>query len=327
MWDMANHRLLILLGSGVLVGMGTAARAEVLPGAAAAPVIPLSDRVPSREPIAPSPATAIAPPETTPPLPSGKPVAPSSAAAIAPPEAIALLPYTVSRNLAPGTTPDVAFTTGITPATTPLASVPVVSQRTTIDLKPEVIENSPLLQRWLQQVPDVTSEIANSPSFRPRLRLGYNQFPSTDQSSGISVGVSDVLLGRTGFTVSGDYYRNTNGQRQAWGADIHYYLRPLGSYINVAPVVGYRRLDTPLYSTDGLNVGLRLLVVLSRGGGADFSLTQTWLSPGSDREVGILNFSAGYALTPTLRLSADLQQQNARQRQDSRAAIVLEWLL
>jgi hypothetical protein len=324
MWDMANHRLLILLGSGVLVGMGTAARAEMLSDAAtpaAALIIPealssealsseaLSDMVPNREPIAASLATGIAPPE-----------------------AIALLPYSVSGNtgsgsLAPAAIPDVAFTSEITPATTTLASVPIVSQRATIDLKPEVIENSPLLQRWLQQVPDVTSEIANSPSFRPRLRLGYSQFPSTDQSSGVSVGVSDVLLGRSGFTVSGDYYRNTNGQRQAWGADLHYYLRPLGSYINVAPVVGYRRLDTPLYSTDGLNVGLHLLVVLSRGGGADFSLTQTWLSPGSDREVGILSFSAGYALTPTLRLSADLQQQNARQRQDSRAAIVLEWLL
>jgi len=196
-----------------------------------------------------------------------------------------------------------------------------------IDLKPDVIENSPLLQRWLREIPDITSEITNSPSFRTRLRLGYSQFPSTDQSSGINVGLEDVFLGRSGLTVSGDYYRTLNGQRQGWGADLHYYVRPLGSYINVSPVVGYRRLDTPLYSTDGLNLGMRLVVVLSRGGGADFSLTQTWLAPSSDREIGILNFSAGYALTPTLRLSADVEQQNARQRQDSRATIVLEWLL
>ncbi|MCS6813122.1 MAG: hypothetical protein NZ772_06060 [Cyanobacteria bacterium] len=196
-----------------------------------------------------------------------------------------------------------------------------------IDLRPEVIEQSPLLQRWLQQVPDITSEITHSPSFRTRLRLGYSQFPSTNQALGINLGIEDVFLGRSGFTVSGDYYTTFDGQRRGWGADLHYYLRPLGSYINVSPVVGYRHVDTPLYSTDGLNVGLRLMVVLSRGGGADFSLTQSWLAPGSDREIGIFNFSAGYALTSTLRLSADLQQQNARQRQDSRAAIVLEWML
>lgn len=196
-----------------------------------------------------------------------------------------------------------------------------------IDLRPEVIEQSPLLQRWLQQVPDVTSEITYSPSFRTRLRLGYSQFPSTNQALGINLGIEDVFLGRSGFTISGDYYTTFDGQRQGWGADLHYYLRPLGSYVNISPVVGYRHVDTPLYSTDGLNVGLRLMVVLSRGGGADFSLTQSWLAPGSDREIGIFNFSAGYALTSTLRLSADLQQQNARQRQDSRAAIVLEWML
>lgn len=195
-----------------------------------------------------------------------------------------------------------------------------------LDLSPEIIEGSPVLQRWLRQVPNVLEEIKNDPSFRTRLRLGYSQFPSTGQAGGVNVGVEDVFLGRTGFTVSGEYQAAFNGKREAYGGDLHYYLRPLGSYVNIAPVVGYRHLETDEYSTDGVNVGARLLLVLSRGGAADISLTQSWVSPGTDEEVGLTTLSVGYAFTRNLRLSTDIQKQNARQSKDSRVGIVLEWM-
>jgi hypothetical protein len=195
-----------------------------------------------------------------------------------------------------------------------------------LDLSPEIIENSPVLQRWLRQVPNVLEEIRNEPSFRTRLRLGYSQFPSTGQAAGFNVGVEDVFIGRSGLTVSGDYQRSFNGDREAYGADLRYYTLPLGGYINVAPQVGYRNLTTGNFSTDGVNVGARLMLALSRTGAADASLTQSFVSPGSNDEVGITTLSFGYAVTANLRLSTDIQKQNSREEKDSRVGIVLEWM-
>ena len=195
-----------------------------------------------------------------------------------------------------------------------------------LDLSPEIIENSPVLQRWLRQVPNVLEEIRNEPSFRTRLRLGYSQFPSTGQAAGFNVGVEDIFISRTGLTVSGDYQRSFNGDRESFGADLRYYVLPLGSYINVAPQVGYRNLTTGNFSTDGVNVGARLMLALSRTGAADASLTQSFVSPGSHDEVGITTLSFGYAVTRNLRVSTDIQKQNSREEKDSRVGIVLEWM-
>lgn len=195
-----------------------------------------------------------------------------------------------------------------------------------LELSPEIIENSPVLQRWQRQIPNVLEEIRHDPSFRTRIRLGYSQFPSTGQAAGFNVGVEDVFIGRTGLTVSGDYQRSFNGKREAYGADLHYYVLPLGSYVNIAPVVGYRNIQTDKFSTDGFNVGARLMLALSRTGAADISLTQSFVSPGSNQEVGITTLSVGYAVTRNWRLSTDIQKQNSVQRQDSRVGIVLEWM-
>lgn len=195
-----------------------------------------------------------------------------------------------------------------------------------LDLSPEIIENSPVLQRWLREVPNVLDEIRNDPSFRTRLRLGYSHFPSTNGASGFNVGVEDVFLGRTGLTVSGDYQRSFNGKRESFSADLRYYVLPLGSYFNIAPQVGYRNLTTGNYSTDGVNVGARLMLALSRTGAADIALTQSFVSPGSGDEVGMTTLSFGYAVTRNLRLSTDIQKQNSREDKDSRVGIVLEWM-
>lgn len=194
---------------------------------------------------------------------------------------------------------------------------------TQLDLNPEVIESSPVLQRWLRQVPNILDEIANDPSFRTRLRLGYSLFSN---AAGWNIALEDVLINRTGLTVSGEYHATFNNERKAYGTDVRYYLRPLGSYVNVAPLIGYKHLETEAYSTDGINLGARLLLVLSRPGAADISLTQSWVSPGTDEEVGLTTLSFGYAVTHHLRVSTDIQKQNARVSKDSRVGIVLEWM-
>ncbi|WP_316430441.1 hypothetical protein [Leptolyngbya sp. NK1-12] len=196
-----------------------------------------------------------------------------------------------------------------------------------VDLDPALVEDSPVLQRWLETVPDVLSEIRQEPSFRTRLRLGYSQFPANQQAAGVNLGIEDAFLGRTGLTVSGDYQGTFNGERQAYGADLQYYVLPLGNAINVAPVVGYRRIETDRDTTSGIRVGARLRIVPSRSGAADITLTQSWVAPGTDEEVGISTLSFGYALTHQLRISTDLEKQNASVRKDSRVGIVLEWML
>ena len=197
---------------------------------------------------------------------------------------------------------------------------------TELDLDPKIRQESPVLERWLEKIPDIAEDIRRDPSFRTRIRLGYAEFPSSDNSSGVILGVEDVFFGQTSLTLSGDYQTAFNGKRTAIGGNLQYYLLPLGDYVNLAPMVGYRYIQTGNYSTDGLNLGLKLKLALSRTGAADITVSQSFISPGGDNEVGLTTLSVGYAITSNLRLAADIQAQNSRARKDSSVGILLEWL-
>jgi hypothetical protein len=205
-------------------------------------------------------------------------------------------------------------------------AVPVFSQENPgqIDIDPEIIKESPVLQRWLKQIPDVGAEIQNDPSFRPRVRVGYSQYPANGQAGGWDASVKEVLLDRSGIALNADY--QGRGNRSSYGVEANYYVLPLGGYLNVAPVVGYRKIDTDAYQRDGVNVGAKILLVPARGGGGDIALQQTWLKVGTAEEVGISSISTGYALTNQLRLSGEIQWQNSREIQESRVGIGLEWM-
>lgn len=195
-----------------------------------------------------------------------------------------------------------------------------------LDIDPSFVKDSPTLQKWLQQIPNVLEEIRTDPSFKTRLKLGYSQFPSNNDEGGLNLAVEDIFLGRTGLTLSGTYSTSFR-DRQTGGADLQYYLLPLGSYINIAPLVGYRSLVSNQYNTDGINIGAKLLLALSRDGSADISFSQSFVSPGGANEVGISTLSVGYAIAPHLRLATDIQKQNTPVNKDSRVSIGLEWLL
>jgi hypothetical protein len=189
--------------------------------------------------------------------------------------------------------------------------------------------SSPVLEKWQKQIPNVLQDIRRDPSFRTRIRLGLSYFPSTFDSLGWNVGVEDIFLfkwGATGLTVSGDYQALFTGARQAGGAELRYYVLPLGGYFNLAPVFGYRYLQTTRYVTSGLNVGFRVQAVLSRTGGADISLEQTWVAPQQSDEVGLTRLSFGLALTRNLRVSTDVDWQNSKQKKDNRYGISMEWM-
>ena len=194
------------------------------------------------------------------------------------------------------------------------------------DIPDRVLQESPTLQRWLKEVPDLLEDIRHDPSFRTRLRLGFTIFPSTDNTGGINLGVEDIFIKRTGLTISADYQSAFNGDRNAYGADLHYFVLPLGNYFNLAPLIGYRYVQSNDFNTDGLHLGLRLMLAFSRTGGGDISLSQSYISPGGSEEVGITSLSVGYAVTSKLRLSTDLEWQNSIEDHDSRAGINLEFL-
>jgi hypothetical protein len=210
--------------------------------------------------------------------------------------------------------------------TNPAIAQPIAPSQK-LDLPPEVIENSPVLRKWLKGVPNVLEDIRHDPSFRTRLRFGFSWFPSTNDAVGINLGVEDIFIDRTGLTISGNYQAVFNGNRLSTGANLHYFLFPLGGYVNFAPLLGYRYVQSNDFNTDGLNLGARLMLALSRTGAADLSLSQSFISPGGNNEVGITSLSVGYAVTSNLRLSSDLEFQNSREDKDRRFGINLEWLL
>lgn len=202
------------------------------------------------------------------------------------------------------------------------------AQATPLDLDPVLLEHSPVLQRWLQQLPEVKTEIRQDPSFRPRLRVNYTQFTSREQAEGWQMGVEDIfLVPGTGLAAGADYGQSRTGDLQSYGVEARYYLLPLGGYLNLAPTLGYRNLTTTTYSSAGVSLGLRLVVVPSRGGGADLSLSQQWVAPGQLQEAGLTTVTLGYALTHHLRLATDWQWQRSSLGQDNRWGLGLEWLL
>jgi hypothetical protein len=230
--------------------------------------------------------------------------------------ALLLLPLQVQADSLPAIpAPTSAPTSAPSPAIP--SPTPPPTPPTDLDLDPQLIQSSPTLRKWLQQVPNVQRDIAHDPSFRTRLRVGYG-----DEGSW-SAHLEDVFVGSSGLALAA---QARTGEVGSWGGDLRYYLRPLGKGVNVAPVVGYRYLEQPQRDIEGLNLGARLMLVPSRGGGADISLSQSWVNLGGTQSVGLTGLGVGYALTHNLRLGAEVQWQNSPQRKDSWWGIGLEWM-
>lgn len=197
-----------------------------------------------------------------------------------------------------------------------------------LELAPGTVDNSPVLQEWLKETPDVIKTIRNQPSFPSRLQLSYGLFPSGQH--GLAVGVEDVFIGKLPLTINADYAANVDQggrDRTAYGAHLRYYTLPLGGYVNVAPILGYRHVEAVDYRESGVQIGFQVKVIPSRGGGADFAYTQSWVSPTEDDAVMITQLEFGYGLTEQLRLATDVEWQFAPGATDSRLGIGVEWML
>jgi len=195
-----------------------------------------------------------------------------------------------------------------------------------LDLPPEIQENSPVLQRWLQKTPNVLEEIKQQPRFSSRYRFGYSQYSGDSGGGGWFIGVEDKGINRGRLTFSANYQDSISGDFVSLGAQVQYYLLPLGKNVNIAPVLGYRYLQIGDYTTSGPNIGARLVLVLSSRGAADIFVTQSFILGGDGGNMGITTVSVGYALSHNIRLSTDIEQQNSNLVKDTRWGILIEVL-
>lgn len=180
-------------------------------------------------------------------------------------------------------------------------------------------EQSPLLQRWLKNPPNLLEDIENYPSFPTKARLGIT---GRDNSLGWDVAIEDIFLGKSQLTLSGGYQQEFTGQNPSYFGNFRYYVMPLGSYINVAPQVGYRQV----LDSSGLDVGVQMVLALSPQS-ADLRLSQVFTAPGQNAETSLTTVSASYALNRQVLLHSGVQWRRSATRSDSVVTIGLEWKL
>jgi hypothetical protein len=103
-----------------------------------------------------------------------------------------------------------------------------------LEIDRQVIESSPVLQRWLEKPPDLLEDIYHTPSFNTKLRLGIT---SRNNSFGVEAGVEDLFLGQAPLTVSGSYQTEFSGRESELQANIRYYVLPLGISRRLSDIV------------------------------------------------------------------------------------------
>ncbi len=178
-------------------------------------------------------------------------------------------------------------------------------------------QSSPVFRRWTEGVPEVALEMIQRPSFRTRLQAGYGEI---GDGAAWVVGVEDLRLGQSRLML-GAQWGQGGGFRSGYG-ELRSYIRPLGSAWNLAPTVGYQLIDLGDDQSEGLAVGGRLMVPLSRGGGADLAVGQRFgLGGGTVTTVGV-----GYAVAPRVRLATEFQRLRSGNAGETRGNLMLEWL-
>ncbi len=181
----------------------------------------------------------------------------------------------------------------------------------------EAFENSPLLQRWQENPPNILDEIRNTPALPPRLRVGVAS------NREWSVGVEDLTL-YDRLILRGHYRAAFDEQSdEEYGADLAYYLLPRGSYFNIAPQVGFRHLDLGDRINDGVNVGLLGTIALAPGA-ADLAISYSLLDPFASDEATLGSVTAAYHLTRRLRVASQVNWRHTIAKDDIAVGMFME---
>ncbi|WP_287128378.1 hypothetical protein [Candidatus Cyanaurora vandensis] len=210
---------------------------------------------------------------------------------------------------------------GVIPA---VAAQEEVFSRRAVDLQidKELVRTSPVLKRWLTSPPDLLNEIDNTPAFPARLQLILATVPSRSGDTEWSASLQDIFIANGPVSLSTEYGQSLYTDNRQWGAHARFYLLPLGSQLNIAPVVGYRSLVVDGLAFRGPELGTRW--VLTAPQAADISFSQSLVLSEQGLPVGRIQLSFGYAISPLLRLSAQVQWQNSALRYDTSYGFSLE---
>ena len=204
-------------------------------------------------------------------------------------------------------TPPDSINRSTVPAAKPVSPKPkptLTEQAAEVGIEPALLENSPVLRRWLQSPPDLMQDIQQTPVFSPQLRTGIT---SRNNDLGAELSLEDIFVGQTPLTLSGTYQTEFAGREQSFAVQMRYYTLPLGSYFNIAPTLGYRQINLSQQpQISGVDLGLQGVFVLSPHA-ADLRLGQTFTAPGASTETGITTISASYAITPSIRLHSRVE--------------------
>jgi hypothetical protein len=217
-----------------------------------------------------------------------------------------------------------SFSISISIKSAAYGDVKILRRASELEIDRQVIESSPVLQRWLENPPDLLDDIYHTPSFESKVRVGLT---SRNNSLGLEAGVEDLFVGRSPLTLSGNYQTEFNGRESELQANIRYYVLPVGSYWNFSPIVGYRQfnqLDRPQIS--GLDVGLQGILVLSPHS-SDLRMSHTFTAPNSNLEMSKTTLSTSYAITNNLRLGTKIEWRRSTLIYDTRLGFLLELAL
>ncbi len=187
-------------------------------------------------------------------------------------------------------------------------------------LDAELVDSSPVLQRWLEETPNLLDEIRNTPAVPFRLRGGLAS------NREWTAGAEDIPL-YDRLTLSGDYRAAFDEQSDIeFGASLRYYLLRRGSYFNIAPQLGFRHLDLADNLTEGVLVGLVGTIALAPGT-ADLVVTYGLLDPLASDEATLGSVTTAYHLSPELRIAGQVNWRNTINQNDIAVGVLLELAL
>ena len=190
-----------------------------------------------------------------------------------------------------------------------------------LGLDDRILEDSPVLRRWLQNPPNLLEEIRNTPVLPTRLQAGF------ESSSHWRISLQDLRLGDR-LTLSGDYRQSSeHPEVRQYGSEMRYFLAPLGSRFNLAPQLGYRALEQKNRSLSGVSYGAFAVLALAPGA-ADLTGSYSWVAPQEPEEgqATLAELTAAYAISPSFRLSARYSLRNSTLDREFSFGVGLEWI-
>ncbi len=207
------------------------------------------------------------------------------------------------------------------PTTLSAAQDSVSLSRLDLGLDGQILEDSPVLRRWLQNPPNLLEEIRNTPILPTRLQAGF------ESSSHWRVSLQDLRLADR-LTLSGDYRQSSQDpEARQYGSEMRYFLAPMGSTFNLAPQLGYRALEQENRSLSGVSYGAFAVLALAPGA-ADLTGSYSWVAPQEPEEgqATLAELTAAYAISPSFRLSARYSLRNSTLTRESSLGFGVEWI-